>query len=170
MKYIVLTGDLASFKTTIARQLKADLGLPVLIKDDLKEVLFDAFESMTDTIHKQLSSVTLGLMKSIARTYQSKAVILEGNFKPHEVERLRRDFPNTLWFFVTAEEAIRYDRYLTREPSRHQAHKRYGLLSKESFSRANREPADHMVIVDTTHFSEADYETMIEQIIGFVHS
>ena len=170
MKVILLTGDLASYKTTLAKRLKDELNIPALIKDDLKETLFGAFEHVNETTHAQLSSVTFELMMALAPTYQSNAILLEGNFKPHEVSALKTAFPNALWFFVTAQEAVRYERYLKREPSRHQAHQRYGTLSKEAFKRANREAEEDMIILDTTDFSEKDYHTMIEKVNQFVYA
>lgn len=170
MNTIILTGDLASYKTTLAKRLKDELNIPALIKDDLKETLFGAFKHVDETTHAQLSSVTFELMMALAPTYQSPAIILEGNFKPHEVIALKTAFPNALWFFVTAQEAVRYERYLTREPSRHKAHQLYGTLSKEAFKRAHREAEESMIIVDTTNFSEKDYHTMIEKVNQFVYA
>ena len=168
MNVILLTGDLASYKTTLAKRLRDELNIPALIKDDLKETLFGAFEHVNETTHAQLSSVTFELMMALAPTYQSNAILLEGNFKPYEVSALNTAFSNALWFFVTAQEAVRYERYLAREPSRHQAHQRYGTLSKEAFKRANREALEHMHVIDTTTYDETMYKNLKNTIDAYL--
>lgn len=125
---IVITGDLAALKTTLCRRLQEAYQLKAIIKDDLKEMLYDNHPERDDDFIHTLSDVTFHEMVSMAKASPTP-VLFEGNFKPHEIALIHQEFPRVLWFFVTASAKVRYARYLKREPSRHPAHKRYGTLS-----------------------------------------
>ncbi len=165
---VVITGDLAALKTTITRRLQSDLRLPTLIKDDIKEALYDAFDVITDDLQAVLSSFTFDYMMALAKsTLTSSSILFESNLKPDELSRLESAFGDQLLvIFCGGDVAVRYQRYLDRESSRHPAHKRYKTLSEESFQRALRTPSPAMVYVDTTVFNEEHYQN----VLGYVQS
>lgn len=164
---IVITGDLAALKTTVCRMLQDTHDLPAIIKDDLKETLYEQAHTRDETYLRTLSDVTFETMVTQAKA-QPSVTLFEGNFKPHEVDVIQTQFSRALWFFLTADAQVRYTRYLAREPQRHPAHRRYGTLSYEAFLRASRTPEPFMHIVDTTQMDAHVLESMNTAIQTFL--
>jgi len=89
----------ASGKSTLAKQLAAELGVPFFTKDDFKEVLFDAGgyveESMDEPTSERFGAQAIALLFDIAQRLieSSVSVVLEANFRADltaaEIEPIR---------------------------------------------------------------------------------
>jgi predicted kinase len=78
----IILGSPASGKTTLARRLAADLSLPVLSKDDVKESLFDALGVGDRDWSRRLSEASFGALLRVGETQLAAGLscLLEGNW------------------------------------------------------------------------------------------
>jgi predicted kinase len=90
---VVVTGMPASGKTTVARALAAELDLPVLAKDEIKERLFDTLGVGDVEWSQRLGAATYVLIFAFAHELLAvgQPVIMEANFFAgrHEAEFFR---------------------------------------------------------------------------------
>ncbi len=68
--FVVLSGLPGSGKTTLARPLSAELGLPLLDKDDILESLFESLGVSTPEERSRLSRASDRVLLDVARTSQ----------------------------------------------------------------------------------------------------
>src|SRR4051812_3777615 len=120
---IVVSGLPGSGKTSLARQLAAELGWPLLSKDDIKEALFDALGTGDLSHANQLSRAAHLAMYAVARSMPNG--ILEAFFLPGLAEAdltaLNRPL---IQIHCTCPVEIALDRYRRRasDPDRHWGH------------------------------------------------
>ncbi len=79
---VVVTGAPGSGKTTLARALAAELRLPLLAKDDVKETLFDTLGTGDREWSRKLGRATYEVLFTVARRLleSGASCILEANF------------------------------------------------------------------------------------------
>ena len=90
-KLIIITGDLAAGKSTLANSLSAELQIPCLIKDTLKEIACDAIGYETREENRELS---ISAVNSMIYVFNQTAkvggdLILEANFRSEEIEDIK---------------------------------------------------------------------------------
>ena len=89
-KLIIITGDLAAGKSTVASSLSLKLKTPCLIKDDVKEIGCDIIGFSNREENRAISKAAVSLMiyffKQVAKTRND--LILEGNFRAEELDEL----------------------------------------------------------------------------------
>jgi predicted acetyltransferase/predicted kinase len=168
-------GQLAALKTTVSKRISADLGVPVFNKDDIKEVLGDHIGFSNREENLKLSDATMSLMLYMAKSTLSvhTCVILESNFKKHEILKIEKLVKengwNTLFIFMTANEKTLYQRYKDRNPNRHIVHKSTGDIPEDVFGRVIREYHQEVkplsdVVFDTTAFNDELYHGLKDKI------
>ena len=86
-RIIILTGFLATLKTTISHRLSKDLGVPTINKDSIKEILVDSIGFTNREENLKLSHATFQMIKYImVKNIEFKIdTIIESNFKPIEL-------------------------------------------------------------------------------------
>jgi predicted kinase len=90
---IVVTGQPCTGKTSLARRLAADLGLPLVSRDDIKERLFDSLGWSDRAWSRRLGQASYDLLYYTAELLlcAGQPLILESNFSAvHSVGDLRR--------------------------------------------------------------------------------
>ena len=83
---VVVTGAPGSGKTTVAQALAAELRLPLVAKDDLKEALFDALGTGDREWSRRLGRATYDVLFVVARRLleAGASCVLESNFSNAE--------------------------------------------------------------------------------------
>jgi predicted kinase len=81
---VIILGTPSSGKTTLARHLAADLALPCLGKDEIKEALFDCVGLGDRAWSRRLSDASFAVMMRLAQVQLSArvSVLVEGNWRP----------------------------------------------------------------------------------------
>jgi predicted kinase len=128
---LVVTGAPGSGKSTVARRLAAELGLPYFSKDVIKETLFDSLGWKDREWSQRLGKASMDLLYAYAGALLDarRDVLIEGNFYPQfDTPRLLalRDRSECRYTQVvcTAPPDVLVDRYVRRAESgeRHPGH------------------------------------------------
>ena len=91
-KLLLITGDLACGKTTFAKLLSKRYDTNLYFKDSLKELLGDTVGFTDRASNLKLSKAAVQVMVHIFSEFAAmgKNLILEANFRSHELERLQQ--------------------------------------------------------------------------------
>lgn len=132
-KLIIIAGDLAAGKSTLADHLSCELGILAIKKDEVKESLCDVFGFKDREENKKLS---VAAVKDMFNTYKQIALyggdlILEANFHADEMKelaRLSKEYGyNVTLLYLTSPYKVLFERFKARIPTRHKAHLSMGL-------------------------------------------
>jgi len=118
---VVVTGAPGSGKTTVARALAAELGRPLVAKDDIKEALFDALGTGDREWSRRLGRATYDVLFLVARRLleAGASCVVESNFS--NAEPLRALPPaRVVQILCVAPHDIVLERYAAR--MRHPGH------------------------------------------------
>ena len=178
---IVVTGYLASGKSTFALRLSEALRVPYLIKDTFKIALSAGLLPLSREDKSRFSAVTFDAMMYVAERLMEKGLplIIEGNFVPGGVKKTneagtietlaKKHACRTLTFKFIGDTSSLYKRFIDREklPERGQANMLSYQLSYEEFIIGCRNLGafsigGKTVEVDTTEFEKVDFDHHIE--------
>lgn len=134
MKRIVLiTGDLAAGKSTLADNLSKSLSFTCIKKDCVKEIICDSVGFTSRQENRNISIATVNSMIYVLEQTLKIGgdLILEANFRLSEITRIReivKEYGGELSIvYLTGDEELLYKRFLARVPTRHRAHLSQGL-------------------------------------------
>ncbi len=186
-KLIVITGYLASGKSTFASTLSERLRVPCFIKDRMKIALCESLGPISKAESSRFSAVTFdGMLYAAGQLLAvGQPAILEGNFVPAglkktdeagEIRELAGRFgAETLTFFFRGDTRALHPRYLAREqtPERGEVNKMGREVPFEEFDRLchNLDPfsiGGETVMVDTTDFTRVDFAALCEKAARFL--
>lgn len=185
VKVIVVTGAPASGKTTFVNKVGEDFSLPVIAKDELKEVLFDTVGVADREFGRKLgvASFELIYLNSSRLMRSDVAHIIEGNFKAG----LASDVLNKMSkrygceflqfnFFVQGDELNKRfkHRWENREngENRHEYHRdneHYEYINSIGGRIDALDIAGKLIEVDTTSFELVDNKYFYEEIDKFLN-
>jgi predicted kinase len=128
---VVIQGAPGVGKTTIARRIRQDIALPLLGKDDIKELLFEHLPQSNREFSRLQGMVSFEMLYTFARTFLKKgtSVIIEGAFHT-ELSRqniqaiLEETGADFFEIFCHLDEDVRRQRFEERskDGTRHPAH------------------------------------------------
>ena len=175
---ILITGDLAAGKSTLANSLSMELKIPCLIKDTLKEIACDAIGYETREENRQLSIAATDSMiyffNQCAQVGQS--LILEANFRQDEMIKIKEIADEHAYQVVlinlTGDINLLYQRFLDRMVNRHIAHRSLNLdYSIDRFASYINEIRNQDLLypaftIDMTYLDE---EEVTEEALNIIH-
>ena len=140
-KLIVISGDLAAGKSTLADALSSSFNIPCYKKDTIKEILCDSIGFKNREENLKLSIATMNVMLHIFEesAKQGTDLILEANFHGDELTRIyelvKKHQYTVCLLLLTGDKEVLYKRFMDRVPTRHRAHLSAGLDKNfENFS------------------------------------
>lgn len=178
---LLITGAPATGKTTLGRQLAERLGLPYLYKDGFKEILFDTLGWKDRDWSRQLGKASMEMLFHVAEALLKAgcSLAMESNFHremdlPRLLEMIHQNSCQVFQIVCTVSEELFKERWQARATQRvrHPGH----LDNELAAEFTSRMPAaeeyelplpGRVLIVDTTHLSEADVDRLINQIEEF---
>ena len=180
-KLLLITGDLATGKTTLSRILSARCGAVVFQKDTIKEILGDTISFHDRAENRVLSVATVAVMIHIFDQLAASGLplILEANFRGDELQELHTIASSkgceVLTLVLRGDMDVLYARYLHRmqDENRHPVHLSAPLHVREEFEqyiRAQREeniPGD-LIEIDASDFSYQADEALLLTIDRFM--
>lgn len=176
---IIITGDLASGKSTLAATLSGELNILHVTKDSLKEIACDAIGYNTREENRRLSIAAMNSMIYLFRhaAFMNLDMILEANFRSDELARIKEiceEFSyNVCVISLTGDVNLLYQRFLDRLTTRHEAHRSLNLdYSKERFEAylweiRNQEP---VFPVDTIDMTDLDEEEVVNKALDIIEN
>ncbi len=180
-KLLLITGDLATGKSTFAHLLSTRYGIPMFFKDSIKEVLGDVIGFSNREENKKLSNASMKLMLHIFTEFVrlEKALILESNFHTEELEVLHNiahehDY-EVLTLVLRGNVDTLHQRYLNRihNENRHPVHLSTTLDVYEDFKRyteksRKEEIPGECLLIDANDFSYQSNEADLTRIDEFL--
>lgn len=140
-KLILIAGDLAAGKSTLADNLSSKLGIMCLKKDNVKESLCDVFGYKNRDENLKLSKAAMDQMFLVFKqaALVNSDLILESNFHSEELTEIynicRKNDYKVCLLLLTGDKQVLYERFMSRVPNRHKAHMSQRLdKSFETFS------------------------------------
>lgn len=174
---ILIAGDLASGKSTLAASLSESLNIPFLTKDSLKEIACDAVGFSNREENRRLS---IAAVNSMIYVFEQSAkvgqdMILEANFRSDEMLKIKQlcdEYSyNVVLIGLTGEINLLYQRFLDRLPNRHPAHTSANLnYSLERFASYIEEirNEDMLFPVNYIDMSELDEDEVTDKALTII--
>ncbi len=175
---IIVSGSPGAGKTTLARRIARELGLPLLARDDIKELLFDTLGWSDRQWSRKLGlaswRVLYHLLEELLKANQS--LVVESNFRKEfaskELGALQRKYRfETVQVLCRADGEVLLERFKQRAESgeRHPGHVDH--LNYDEFEAVLRQGGwdvleidGRVVTVDTTDFAAMDYGQIVNDI------
>ncbi len=171
---VLVSGPPASGKTFVADVLAESLALPLLAKDRVKEVLYDALGTGDVAWSQRLGRTAMAVVYDSleAQLRAGRPVVVEANFAVAEARpalvalRERRPFAS-LEVHCTADTDVLVSRFTARAGSRHSGHldaQRIEEITQAIVERRNG-PLDlgsDTMVIDTTDLERVDLPPVVE--------
>jgi predicted kinase len=125
---VLVTGPPASGKTTLAAPLAADLGLPLIGKDLIKEALFDALGTGGRAWSRRLGKASYEVLYAVAGALP--AAVLDANLGPEAAPRLQALDAHLIEVFCRCPGPEVERRFASRAPARHPGHVDHRLAAE----------------------------------------
>lgn len=178
---IVVNGIRGSGKTTLAGKLAKDISLPCVDKDTIKEFLADTLHVSDVMWSKLLGRIAGDTLLLIAERLieNGESLIIESAFHHQfarpKFQRLAQAYPvRIVEIYCTAEASVRINRYIarthtgTRHPIHVDAQHHDELRDDEKLGTYAPLDVGTVLEVDTTHFTEDDYQRLLAQVKGYL--
>jgi predicted kinase len=176
---VIVTGPPGAGKSTLAEHLARELGLPLISRDDIKEILFDTLGWSDREWSKKLGQASFELLFHILESHlvAQSSLIVETAFIPvfhtaRFLELKERYSFRPIQVHCTADDAVLFERFQARVASgeRHPGHVDH-LATYERFVETLQtgrydvlEIGGSLLQVDSTDWAKVDYKGLTETI------
>lgn len=181
-KLIIVTGRPAAGKTTLAQWLAQELRIPVISKDNIREVLFERLGWQDRACAQMLGRASVDLMFYFAQMQLEvgHSLILDNAFDPAlSAPRFRdlmvRYHAQAMQIVCNADQGTLYQRFQARAASggRHPGHGDEDVFEQLRSHLAQEhspilEIGGAVIKVDTTDFCQVDYQSVLSQVKPFL--
>jgi len=121
-RFVVVSGPPGSGKTTLATALSAELELPLISKDAIKEALLKVLTVSDSAASQELGRASMAVVYQLAKNSIAGAV-LEANFRrSRSVAELQGLQGSVIEIHCRCSRAVALHRYRARQESRHPGH------------------------------------------------
>lgn len=175
---IVVSGPPGAGKTTLARRIAGELGLPLFARDDIKELMFDTLGWLNRQWSRKLGMASWKLLYHLLEEMlkANQSLVVESNFRrelaSEELSALQSKYRfETVQVLCKADSEILLKRFKQRAESgeRHPVH--VDCLNYDEFEAVLRqgdwdalEIDGRVLTVDTTDFEAVDYGQIADVI------
>ncbi len=169
---IVIQGAPGVGKTTLARRLARDLGIKLIVKDDIKELLFETLGQPVDKTESEAYGrsairamyATMDELIKVGQQVMIEAPLLPA-YAPRDIERIM-PLGEVLQVHVYCDPVVHEQRFLRRVASgeRHDGHGDTVIDPVATQERNSAIMGMATIVVDTTNFTDADYQKLLEKI------
>ena len=181
---IIISGFSCTGKTTLAQKIAQEFNLPLVGRDNIKEVLFDSLGWEDKEWSKKLGAASYRLLYYFidSQLCMGQSLIVESNFQPKFDNKFFREFQtkyqaSILQIYCKAEPNILFQRYQERTNSgeRHPGHLDH-LNYAEYQENLNQNNYDFLAVgnnlieVDTTDFNSINYQKISATITKYLPS
>lgn len=180
-KLLLITGDLATGKSTFAGKLSRRWDVSVFYKDRFKETLGETIGFSNREQNLRLSVASAALMRMVFEEFckLNKNLILESNFRQAELEQLHKmagDWGfDVLTVVCRGEDKLLHDRFLHRlhHEDRHPVHASGGFEQFDNFSRYICQQRDieipgSTILVDANDFAYQQDSWLLQKLDSFM--
>ncbi len=175
---IIVLGAPGVGKTTLARRMADELGLPLLVRDDVKEILFDTLGWSDREWSRKLGYASWLILRYMVGQFlgAGQSVIVESNFRADREggsfeDLIARYHPRIVQVLCETAPDVAYERFKRRAESgeRHPGHIDQVTIAaiEEQLRPGTWEPLPlegEVIRVDLTDFEKVDYEGVVERI------
>lgn len=183
-KLILVLGMPATGKTHLARDVSAKFNLPLVCRDDIKEIIFDKV-GWSDREHsKKVGGASFAITDYFIEEQlkSGHSLIVETPLKPQFDNKkfqdwLRKYDFNVLQILCFADGEVVVERFVKRSESgaRHPGHRDEGNLDefRDVLLKGKAETLDlkgEIIEIDTTDFKKIDYSKIYSQIDKFLNA
>ena len=179
LNLIIISGDLASGKSTLAKSLSAELNIPFITKDSLKEIACDAIGFSTREENRNLSiTATESMIYFFNQVASCQGdLIIEANFRNNEISKIKQIADdkgyNVALIMLRGDVNLLYQRFLDRLSSRHIAHTSLHLeRSIDDFNRYINMIRDEDLLYtpNIIDMSEMDEEEVVNKALEILRN
>lgn len=178
---LVFTGLPGTGKTTLSRAVADALGITLIAKDDIKEIMFDNIGWSDKAFSAKLARATFGIMEHITDQHLKNGVsiALESNYSPKLANKIFQNWQNKyscniVQIVCQTEVDVLARRHLERQQTnRHPGHidtgsvETYKLKFSERVENGEDQPLDingPVLVVDTTDFSTVNTQEVTKWV------
>ena len=177
-KLILIGGVLAGGKSTFSHLVGERFGVSVVNKDRVKEILGDNIQTANREENKKLSVISFEIMSYLIDG-EGDSLILESNFKDHELNEIRDKCSRTgckvLSLVLDGDDTVLHARFNKRlGENRHPVHKSQDFSRIEDFIPTLNELREasypgEVICIDCTDFSYQNDENLYSVIKEFLN-
>lgn len=179
---IIVTGLPGTGKTTLARRLAADLELPFIHKDGIKETLFERLGWSDREWSRRLGSASYDLLYYFldVELAAGRSAVVESNFSAQQdtprflALKDRHEFaPIQILCYASTEVVLERFRARAASPERHPGHVEAENMAEfeAALLRGRIEPlpiGGTVIEVDTTDFARVDCNSLVQTVVECV--